>query len=262
MRVTGEVFWLQKAGNSVEEYEDSYFPPYDFLDVVSDFFQFAIADGVSNSVFGGVWARLLTNRLVAERSLINKDIRRIPSRRFLNMLRPIWANEVKKYLEENREKLKLIYEEICEKVERGTGATFFRLLLYENRTWETYAIGDCNIFIVRDNKLLKAWPLTDPSQFDNFPDMITTYKTRLTPAFSHARGVWEKNDEFFLMTDALACWFLEEYKKGNKPWQILPPLECVPNPKSKDYFNNLIIKLRENRAISDDDTTLIHVMVR
>jgi hypothetical protein len=57
---------------------------------------------------------------------------------------------------------------------------------------------------------------------------------------------------FFLMTDALASWFFQEYENGGKPWEIIGE-----NTIDKSSFTNWIEQLRENKIIRNDDVTLL-----
>ena len=42
-------------------------------------------------------------------------------------------------------------------------------------------------------------------------------------------GNWHTADRFWLMTDALAQWFLRESEAGGKPWETLEQLRMLPD---------------------------------
>ncbi|MDQ3816980.1 MAG: hypothetical protein M3362_04725, partial [Acidobacteriota bacterium] len=58
-------------------------------------------------------------------------------------------------------------------------------------------------------------------------------------------------DVFYLMTDALACWFLTEVENGNEPWMI--------NRGPQKRFEKWINKLRANMKIRNDDVTMFRI---
>jgi hypothetical protein len=60
-------------------------------------------------------------------------------------------------------------------------------------------------------------------------------------------------DTFLLMTDALAHWFLMQHEAGSKPWVALDKL-CT-----QEDFALFIAHLRQERAIRNDDTSLLIV---
>ena len=65
----------------------------------------------------------------------------------------------------------------------------------------------------------------------------------------------QSGDEFYLMTDALACWFLQMYEKKRQPWRTMRLL------KQSD-FEQGIAKLRNTKALRNDDVTLLHIITQ
>src|SRR5258708_881251 len=59
MRTSLRVFSLPKAGNSVAEYEDAYWPRQ--AGELSGVVHMAVADGGTETAVSGLWARLLVN---------------------------------------------------------------------------------------------------------------------------------------------------------------------------------------------------------
>jgi len=72
-------------------------------------------------------------------------------------------------------------------------------------------------------------------------------------------GEWEIGDKFFLMTDAMAAWFLSLYEEGARPWENLDV--CLSNGQNHTAFITLVDELRETRALRNDDLTLISIDV-
>ena len=61
MVISAETFWLQKAGNKPDEYEDAFCPSDRVIGEAGREFSFAIADGATDACFSGTWARQLVN---------------------------------------------------------------------------------------------------------------------------------------------------------------------------------------------------------
>ena len=58
MHVVAEAFWLPKAGNTLEEYEDAFWPRKS-IDRSTSMFRCAVADGATETSFSAVWAQTL-----------------------------------------------------------------------------------------------------------------------------------------------------------------------------------------------------------
>jgi hypothetical protein len=69
-------------------------------------------------------------------------------------------------------------------------------------------------------------------------------------------GAWDPGDAFYLMTDALACWFMREVEEGRMPWGVLRDLDTSGEIKP---FREWVGDLRMDRAIRNDDVTLLRV---
>ncbi|MHC4730763.1 MAG: hypothetical protein ACYS6Z_09265 [Planctomycetota bacterium] len=128
--------------------------------------------------------------------------------------------------------------------------------------WRALAIGDTCLFHVRGNVLLEVGPLQSSDEFDSRPVLLASRGPQhLAGSDTHVRmlgGTWRSQDTFYLVTDALAKWILEQHETGVSPWQVLQELgtdaEEVP-------FERLIADLRSSKALHNDDTTLLRVEV-
>ncbi len=70
-------------------------------------------------------------------------------------------------------------------------------------------------------------------------------------------GSWGCDDVFFLMTDALACWFFKERERGNQPWTLLRDLDtCGPIS-----FEKFVTDVRAEGRMKNDDVTLVRIDV-
>ena len=71
----------------------------------------------------------------------------------------------------------------------------------------------------------------------------------------HCDGSWGCEDAFFLMTDALACWFFKELEEGNKPWNLLRDLDTEDGVP----FEKFVADLRSGQRMKNDDVTLVRI---
>src|SRR2546422_7087812 len=58
MHLFAQGFFLPKAGNSHEEYEDAFWPQ-ERIDLHTPAFRCAVADGATETSFSGLWAQML-----------------------------------------------------------------------------------------------------------------------------------------------------------------------------------------------------------
>ena len=70
-----------------------------------------------------------------------------------------------------------------------------------------------------------------------------------------ASGTWQDGDNIYLMSDALACWFLMRCESGSIPWQLLNDITLAGTPS----FPAWITQLRERRELKNDDCTLVSI---
>jgi hypothetical protein len=64
-------------------------------------------------------------------------------------------------------------------------------------------------------------------------------------------------DRLWLMTDALAHWFLQAVEAGKCPWEMLQSL--TQGPTANERFFAWIAALRTTRQLRNDDVTLLGV---
>ncbi len=87
--------------------------------------------------------------------------------------------------------------------------------------------------------------------FNNRPALLASnpiYNARVVDNLQAAQGRWMPDDAFYLMTDALAAWFLAEAEKGERPWAILRDLG--PRDQIADFIE-LVSRNRNKFSILD-----------
>jgi hypothetical protein len=196
MKAVVQAYWLPKSGNSPNEYEDAYWPRRSPAGDV-DSLRLSVADGATEASFSGPWARLLSRAYCARRlapDQLREGLRRLERR---------WRRHV------NRKPLPWYAEQ---KLESGAFAAIVGVEVNaETRNWIAFAVGDCCVFQTRGEEILAKFPLDAAEKFDNRPLLLSSLSQNNGDALSSLRttgGSWSPGDTFFLMSDALAAWFL------------------------------------------------------
>lgn len=259
MHYTIDSSWLPKEGNTLLEYEDALSPKirgsYETEQVT-----IAVSDGASESLLSGEWADFLV-RLCCKRSSCFENFYG-----FITCACRGWKLWLKSYIK-TRERNSLPiqwYEEPG--LNAGAFASLLCLRLYtknnDETNWDAIALGDSCLFQVRDNELITSFPIASSSQFDNRPYLLSSNPSNNTDVSKHTQrftGQWKKNDSFFLMTDALAAWFLKQVEDGETPWISI--LDSV-TAKNSQPLEGLVKYLRERGTIRNDDVSVIRLDLR
>lgn len=246
MHVTTRLYWLPKAGNRREEYEDAAWPTR-ALQTAGATFRCAVADGATESAFAGLWARQLV------RWFIHSPLDDRPLQEQL-------AGEQARWLAEVQRKPLPWYAE--EKAANGAFAALLGLHLAggtdDKRVWAALAVGDCCLAQVREGAVVATFPATDAGFFSSRPYLISSHPQRnahLAAQTQTVLGAWEPGDHFWLMTDALAHWLLAGLEKG------AAALLAAHSAASRRVFAGWIAGLRDDGALRNDDVTLLAVTV-
>jgi Protein phosphatase 2C len=250
MHVSAQAFWLPKRGNSLEEYEDAFWPQKP-VDAKQPTFKFAVADGATETSFSDLWAKLLV-RAYCKGCVTGPRLARA-----LPKLRNSWSQEIQ------TKELPWYAEE---KARLGAFSSLLGLTLqahdglHSRGTWRALAVGDSCLCQIRDESLLVAFPISASSGFTSRPKLLASrFQNPADEAAADVRdGEWEVGDAFYLMTDALAQWFLCESERGCDPWQVLGDLDTTDQPLS---FGEWVDSLRSDKVMRNDDVTLFRVMV-
>lgn len=193
-------FFQTKSGNADAEYEDAFWPrrPTRSCEQV----RLAVADGAAEASFSREWARLLVGAYGRHgpESLLNAQS--------LAHLRLRWLRLV------TRKELPWF---AAQKRESGAFAAIAGLTFRSGGSWDAFALGDCCIFHVRGQKLLRSFPLTRSEQFTTRPRLLSSLDGAAPVDPATAAGDWSAGDAFHLVSDALACWCLAELECGKAP---------------------------------------------
>lgn len=239
---------MPKRGNSPEEYED-------FVDGDKARGRFAIADGASESFMAGLWAKNLVNGFIELRGESDSLGILLPS------AQQLWAKQIGEgpfpwFIER--------------KVQEGAFATFLglvleeesRWILWKKKYWRAIAVGDGCLFLIREGELIKKFPLETSEDFNDSPWLLGSRKCLMEihgKNEQEANGELKTEDMFWMMTDALACWFFKECEAGHKPWEKLGTF--LTSQEGDQDFAAWVDELRNNQEIQNDDVTLLAIFV-
>ena len=202
----------------------------------TSFLRAAVADGASGSLFSREWARELA-RLYGDS---------LPIKILWEQSRQRWGGQI------NGKDLPWYLEA---RKSEGAQAAFIGVTSHPDGTWHATAAGDSCLLQRRDSTLLTIFPLTRADDFNHTPALWATHAqpAQNASATRSATGQWEPGDSLYLMTDALALWFLREKEVGQSPWVWLDSV------LSDMDFRQRVKILRENGRLRGDDTTLLHL---
>jgi hypothetical protein len=264
------VLRVPKNGNAEDECEDAaaVLPTSGPGEWVDEPIFAAVSDGASESLLAGDWASLLARTII---KIAQEDGRILSApEHFADALLSIstnWDDWLTEYLARRELCGRPIQWYEQPKLTQGAYATLlvscFSRSQEDNLTrWYAAAIGDSCLFHVRENKLICAFPVASSSEFNIAPNLVNSRnkdRKLLTSRTETISGQWKPGDEFFLCSDALACWFLKESENDVLPWRIL---KHFAYPCDAYEFAAWATSLRTEGQMRNDDITLIHIDLR
>ncbi len=248
-------FWLPKAGNRRDEYEDASRVVYPQRIGASGrrTARAAVSDGASESAFAREWANLLAEAFVSRPPDIS-GLTRDKVRDWLASAQEEWSIGVP-------------WDRIPwhgeAKARAGAFATLLGLTFAvapgrsSGLHWQALAVGDNCLFVVRDGNLALSFPLEDAAEFDNNPALACSNPDNAGELWDNVMrtgGECVDGDSFILATDAIARWFLGRYADGEKPWKTLLALDAPAWPA-------WVQEQRRTGLMRNDDTTLVIIRI-
>ena len=248
-------FESSKSGNRPDECEDASRAVYPLRigKGGSEPARIVVVDGASESAFARPWAQILAQSFVDRPPDLSKfgypglEQWLAPGqeewRRAVPWDRIPWHGEAK--------------------ARAGAAATLLGLTISRipgeprRLAWQTVAVGDSCLFLIRQDKLILSFPLEDAAQFNNTPALLCSNPANNSgslAAVQQTGGTCQAGDVFILASDALAGWLLSQSAAGDKPWQTLLAQDSA-------QWEGWVREQREARAMRNDDTTLIIVPV-
>lgn len=253
MKLVSSCFSIPKKGSLPRENEDSFFPHE--VEIKRNHLSVAIADGASEGFLSKLWSKILTI------SYVYFDRTDLDMRQFTDFCIDIYNYQMDTYIQKRKERnnpLKWFEENLMIKGSFSTllGVTFVNSSPTGGR-WKSYSVGDSCLFQLRDN-LIDVFPMMDSSNFGNSPDLISSnpaYNLELESKVKVKTGHFLFGDSFYLMTDAIANWFITQIAEEKRPWVTLDEFLEVDYDGLNEYINHL----RGENRLKNDDVTIARV---
>ncbi|WP_194909164.1 hypothetical protein [Catenulispora rubra] len=256
-------FLVPKDGHDADQCEDALVvsPLVECDQPIADAFLAVLCDGASESLLARDWARLLAEELA---SRVERRPRTVGSpTAAANAIAAAargWDSWLASYLErrENGGKPVAWYEKPG--LERGAYATALAVSVRADEKrwrWNAAALGDTCLFHVRGDRLLYAFPVSDPVDFGVTPALAGSRNHDAALLARHvkvAAGECESGDALFMATDALAAWFLTSTATGKQPWNLLREFAG----REPSEFEDFIASLRSVGDMRNDDVAFVH----
>jgi hypothetical protein len=241
-------FWLSKDVQHPDEYQDSC-----HVDARRGIA--AIADGVSSSLFAASWAKLLSRAIVADPPDVTDAIG-LPE--WLNKLREAWLKPIQVDSLPWHQKARF---------QAGASSTLLWVELYVAEASDptatgpvqlyAYAVGDCCLFHIRNDQLLRSFPLDKSELFDTDPNVVSSVNRQKDHLlqFETLVDYCQDGDLLVLCTDAIAAWTLAQSEAGSAPsWEAYWNI-------SEEGWRNQIHELRQQHKIRYDDSTVLMLRI-
>ncbi|MBU3658695.1 MAG: hypothetical protein FGM14_02395 [Flavobacteriales bacterium] len=205
--------------------------------------RFSVADGVSKSFFPKVWSEILVSHFVERTDLEESELIKVCQSEWQKRIDELVSLPETKWFTKSQYSRK-----------DPALATFVGLQFFETeKKWSASALGDSFLFFVPNNfkeyekELVKLSSKVEPIAFDNFPDYLTSigdsHKGRPKEKSGNLR-----NGTFYLMTDALAEWFINEGEKA---------IGKITVWQSQEDFERFITQAIEENQLTNDDCALL-----
>lgn len=205
--------------------------------------RFSVSDGVSKSFFPKVWSEILVTQFVERTDLKENELIKVCQEEWQKRIDEIVSLPDTKWFTKSQYNRK-----------DPALATFVGLqFLEKEKKWSASALGDSFLFFVPNGfkdyqkELVKLSSKTEPIVFDNFPDYLTSiggsHKGRAKEKSGNLR-----NGTFYLMTDALAEWFIKEGENA---------IGKITVWKSQADFERFITQAIEENQLTNDDCAIL-----
>ena len=253
---TVQTFLTSKEGESREDCEDSIHPVPGSAVGDGSAGAFAIADGVTTSFFGGLWARMLTERFAECPAAVFEQ----PWPDWLLRSQEQWQAAVRERAAAETANFYISNDVLSR---RPASATFVGMLLDEPGAdgaipWRAQVLGDSCLFILgKDGP--RSLPLTKSAEFSNLVHAAESYANdqgfapQLYGTAPHgSEPPLVEGDTVLLATDALSKWLLLRAETGQPVWGTLLGLT------GQAEFEALVEQARREaqQPMENDDVTL------
>jgi hypothetical protein len=251
----GPITWLSysipKAGNTEIENEDAVFPITGIGQNGRDEVEtFIVADGATSTSFSGLWAKCLINTC-SQMSLSEFNFYRAVSKAQVEWQKTLQGVELPWHAQQKFQLgafSALAWLEI----------QYFPLHPAYAFSWRALAVGDCCLFIARNQSIFLSLPLQDPREFQNTPVLIPSKSEKMDSIkgkVQTARGSLVMGDQVILASDAISSWIMRKSQADRL--EFLRLVKSIKSAKNGSGFSNWVNSLRKSGELKNDDTSLI-----
>jgi Protein phosphatase 2C len=236
-------FLIQKRGSEVIDCEDVF-------SANEGRKRFCIADGATEGFASRYWARLIVKHWTRSNELI------IAREQLMKWSAALGLRFERRW---QRRPLPWFAEE---KARSGGYAAFVGLSFRESGHecyWKAIAIGDACLIIRNKDVIRISFPLDDPEKFRFRPVLLPSNQCAQQTVLDKIEvrsGLVEPGDSFFLLTDAVAAWFLHVAK--STPGEITK-LEQMLRCRNRNELTEFIECARSNGSLRNDDVCIVRV---
>jgi len=214
---------------------------------------FALADGATESYDSRSWARLLV------RAWIRIQPPAIEMEDFEPLLRDLGVRLHQKW---SRRKLPWYAEE---KAQGGSFAAFVGLQISAQEGlihWRAIALGDCCLIHRHGPALLETFPITKSEEFGSNPLLLPSSASKQGQALDLVRrgaGTTSSGNDFLLMSDAVACWFLKQIEDGKA--EAMGLFDKLTAADDIGGLTDFLENLRSAGNIRNDDVAVLRIVI-
>ena len=235
-------FLLPKLDHEPSECED-------VIAVNAETCRFAVADGATEAFDARNWAERLATRWVQDEPALTVQAFRE------------WVTQEGRELHDSWKGLTLSwYSE--EKARTGSFAAFVGVELdieTDTPVWKAIALGDACLLHCRNEALVKGFPLSRSDSFNAAPVLVASdasmHENTMKSLVIESGNV-ESGDTLFLLSDAVACWFLERLEKND--FAANDFLQTQHDEQLRRFFNDE----RLNGRMRNDDLAVLRVEIQ
>lgn len=203
--------------------------------------KFAISDGVSKSFFPKIWSDILVKKYVDQKDWKDEE--------FIIECQKEWQSKIDEIV--NQPETKWFTKSQYNRKDSAL-ATFVGLQFIESeQKWIAQALGDSFLFFIPkdSNKIeIQLSSKSEPIIFDNFPDYLSSIGSSHKGEKKPVRGEKIREGTFYLMTDALAEWFLLNTEQAK---------QTLDNIKTQEQYLETIANERNASRLNDDDSAVL-----
>jgi hypothetical protein len=244
-RFSTSTFLAPKGGSEDAECEDAF-------SVSCDQMRFCVADGATEGFASRYWARFLVKHWTH-----SKRLNATPEELIA------WAAALGSRFDRKWQRRPLPWF-AEEKAQSGAYAAFVGLSFLESPWqlyWQGIAIGDACLIICRQDAIIKSFPLNEPEKFGSRPVLLPSNRNAQQKILENVEvqsAPVQPGDSFFLLTDAIAAWFLRTARSAP---QEIAAFEQLLHGGKRLELHEFIEQARSNGSLRNDDVGIVGVQV-